>query len=141
MSNDAVVTVLDEDAVWEHLATANIARIAVSVGGRPDIFPVNYVVDGRRILIRTNPGDKLLELTINEHVALEVDHYTDVEAWSVVVKGVAERLERDADVDEAVALGLSTLVPIDTEVFVRIEPVEVNGRAFDLTRPRPQHEL
>ncbi|MGK9147790.1 pyridoxamine 5'-phosphate oxidase family protein [Plantibacter flavus] len=139
--NDATpVSVLDEHDSWARLASTSIGRLAVSVAGRPDIFPINYTVDGRSIVIRTNPGDKLVELTINEHVAIEVDHYDDAEAWSVVVKGTAAQLEHGAEIDVAERLALTTLVPITTAVFVRITPTSVHGRRFDLTRERPEAE-
>lgn len=136
--NDATpVSLLDEAECWDRLASTSIGRLAVSVAGRPDIFPINYIVDGRTIVIRTNPGDKLVELTINEHVAIEVDYYDTSEAWSVVVKGTAAQLEHGADIDIAERLALTTLVPIPTAVFVRITPDSVHGRRFDLTLERP----
>ncbi|WP_285025462.1 pyridoxamine 5'-phosphate oxidase family protein [Plantibacter sp. ME-Dv--P-122b] len=138
MNDQTPVSVLGEDACWERLSRVSIGRLAMSVGGRPDIFPISYVVDGHTIVIRTNPGDKLVELTINDQVALEVDHYDDAEAWSVVVKGTAEQLQHGVDIDIAERLALTTLIPISTEVFVRITPEQVYGRTFDLTAERPE---
>ena len=52
------------------------------------------VVDADNVIyLRTAPGTKLLELSINDHVALEIDHVSDIDAMSVVVKGRAERVE------------------------------------------------
>ena len=37
---------LDEVQAWEFLTAHRIGRLAIVIGGEPDIFPVNYVVDG-----------------------------------------------------------------------------------------------
>lgn len=140
MDEVSPVTVLDEEESWQRLASASIGRLAVSVAGRPDIFPINYVVDGRSLVIRTNPGDKLVELTINDQIAVEVDEHTATQAWSVVLHGTAQQLEHGADIAIAEQLALTTLVPISTAVFVRITPTSIHGRSFDLTLARPEPE-
>jgi nitroimidazol reductase NimA-like FMN-containing flavoprotein (pyridoxamine 5'-phosphate oxidase superfamily) len=59
-----------------------------------DIFPINFVVDGRSIVFRTAEGTKLLEMVISDLVAVEADHRDPAAgtAWSVVAKGSAEVL-------------------------------------------------
>jgi nitroimidazol reductase NimA-like FMN-containing flavoprotein (pyridoxamine 5'-phosphate oxidase superfamily) len=41
------------------LATEEVGRLGVVVAGRPEIFPVNYVVDGDEVMFRTDAGTKL----------------------------------------------------------------------------------
>ena len=86
-SGEGAVSVLSEADCWQLLDGTSFGRLAVSVGDQPEIFPVNYFADGRTVLFRTAEGTKLLELTINSLVAFETDHYSDTDAWSVVVKG------------------------------------------------------
>ena len=65
------------------------------VDGRPEIFPVNFVVDHGTILFRTATGSKLAAVTpSSEPVAFEVDAYDPVEgeAWSVIAKGRASEV-------------------------------------------------
>ena len=75
-----------------------MGRLAVSILERPDIFPVNHVVDHGRIVFRTAAGTKLAAAVLGRAVAFEVDGYDSVagEAWSVVVKGRAREARSDA---------------------------------------------
>ncbi len=121
-------TVLTEEESWELLAGQKLGRLATSVAGEPEIFPVSFAVSGQRIFLRTKPGTKLAEVTISPRVAFEADELGDDAAWSVVVKGRAQVLERDADLDEARATGLVTYVEDGKTVWIRITPSEVSGR-------------
>ena len=130
-SNDAVVWALSEDECWNLLSRGQLGRLAVAVDDEPDIFPVNYVIDGPRVLFRTAPGSKLAELAVNPHVAFEVDEYDDTFAASVVVKGVAHRLELQSEIDAADALGLTPWIPTLKYRWVWIAPTSVSGRRFE----------
>ena len=113
---------LSEEECWNLLARGELGRLALAVNGEPDIFPVNYVIDGPRLLFRTAPGSKLAELAANPHVAFEVDEYDDTSAASVVVKGVAKRLELQREIDAADALPLTPWIPTLKYRWVRIAP-------------------
>jgi nitroimidazol reductase NimA-like FMN-containing flavoprotein (pyridoxamine 5'-phosphate oxidase superfamily) len=128
---------LSEDECWELLRTQALGRIATSAGGVLDIFPVNYYADGANLFFRTSPGDKLVELTINENIAFEVDAYTDQIAWSVIAKGTAHALERQSEIDQAENLPLNSWIPTPKSVFVRITPQSLTGRRFE---PGPEPE-
>lgn len=121
---------LDQRECWELLELAPIGRIALAAGGEIDIFPINFVVHEGALYFRTAPGTKLVELTINPQIALEVDGWDDGEAFSVVVKGEAERLEHMADIDAAERLPLMPFVPTLKYRWVRIRPTTVAGRRF-----------
>ncbi|MBY6061582.1 pyridoxamine 5'-phosphate oxidase family protein [Microbacterium esteraromaticum] len=127
---DAPVASLPDARCWELLRTQELGRLVTHVGDVVDVFPVNYVVDGEGILIRTAPGTKLLELTVNADVLFEVDHHTDTEAWSVIMRGRATALESEADIERAENAGLRPWIPTLKRVFVRIEPTRISGRAF-----------
>ncbi len=124
------ITQLSTDECWSMLHATALGRIAVSAAGSVDIFPLNYAVDERSIVFRTAPGTKLLELAINDHVAFEIDGHDEAEAWSVVVKGVAERVERQSEMDAAEELGLTPWIPTLKYRWVRIHPTEVTGLRF-----------
>lgn len=127
---DPVVRELSEEESWAELRHGPVGRLAVSVGGRPDIFPLNFVVHDGALYFRTAPGTKLLELAVNEHVALEVDSWTYDQARSVVVQGVAKRLESQAQIDAADRLPLLPWVPTLKYRWVRIVPETIRGLAF-----------
>ncbi|TDN92075.1 pyridoxamine 5'-phosphate oxidase family protein [Microbacterium sp. BK668] len=131
-TNDAVVT-LTEEQCWNLLSRGELGRLALAADSEPDIFPVNYVVDGPRLLFRTAPGSKLAELTDNPRVAFEVDEFDDSSAASVIVKGVAKRLELQSEIDAADALPLSPWIPTLKYRWVRIAPTQISGRWFRRT--------
>lgn len=125
------VVPLSEAESWQLLGTRPVGRLATSVAQQPDIFPVNYVLDDGCIIFRTAQGSKLLELTINERVAFEVDDWeADLGGWSVVCSGAAEVIERAADLERAEALDLKPWVATVKTVFVRIRVEEIIGRRF-----------
>jgi len=130
-TNDAAVWTLNEEECWNLLSRRELGRLAVAVAGKPDIFPVNYVTDGPRVLFRTAPGSKLAELSANPDVAFEVDEYDDTSAASVVLKGVAKRLELQSEIDAADALPFTSWIPTLKYRWVRISPTSITGRRFE----------
>jgi nitroimidazol reductase NimA-like FMN-containing flavoprotein (pyridoxamine 5'-phosphate oxidase superfamily) len=130
MDTDSPVRELDEQECWDRVAAAPFGRLALSVMDDVDIVPVNAVLSEGDLYFRTAPGSKLAELAANPRVAFEVDGYDDETAFSVVVKGTAERLERQADIDAADTLPLTPWIPTLKYRWVRIRPDAVSGRAF-----------
>lgn len=128
--DEGPVTQLGDEEAWELLGRQEVGRLATTAGGVLDIFPITYVVDGKTLVFRTGPGTKLIELTINDHVVFEIDHYDDVEGYSVVVHGVAEQLEQMAEIDRVQTLPLPSLFPTDRPRFVRIFPERISARRF-----------
>ncbi len=125
-----VISYLDDQECLDRLSTQQLGRLVSQAAGVLDIFPVNYVVDGRDIVFRTAEGSKLTELTIHDEVLFEVDHHTDDDAWSVVVRGKARRLDTSAEVEAADALPLRPWIPTLKYNYVRITPDSLSGRAF-----------
>lgn len=126
------MTILDEEACWELLRSADYVRLAVVVGDDLEIFPINAVVDGRTVVFRTGEGTKLAAVTISGRVVLEADGYFPAlaEVWSVVIKGDAERLETFPDIDRAEQLPLAEWTGHPKQWFVRVYPRQITGRRF-----------
>ncbi|MDQ1609950.1 MAG: uncharacterized protein QOE16_2682 [Microbacteriaceae bacterium] len=124
------ITELSTAECWDKLSANTLGRLATAAGGEVDIFPVNYYADGATVLLRTAPGTKLLELSIHHGVAFEVDGYTDNDAWSVIVKGVAVPIEKQSEIDEADRQPLVPWIPTLKYRYVRITPLSVTGRHF-----------
>lgn len=126
------VAILSDTECWRLLADAQLGRLVTTVDGEPSIFPVNFAVHGRTVLFRTALGTKLVSAVINDRVLFEVDHHDGAEAWSVIVKGIAQTLRGDEELDTADRAGLiSWTVPSKGHV-VRIRPLTVTGRRFIL---------
>jgi nitroimidazol reductase NimA-like FMN-containing flavoprotein (pyridoxamine 5'-phosphate oxidase superfamily) len=126
------VIVLPEHTCWMLLRTAEVARLAVSVDGVPDIFPVNFVVDHGTVVFRTAAGSKLSAALSNPVVAFEVDGYdAEVnEAWSVVIKGRAEEIKQLHERIESMDLPLFPWQAEPKSRFLRIVPEAISGRRF-----------
>jgi hypothetical protein len=105
--------------------------LAVSVQGRPRIFPVNYVLDDDVVVFRSDPGTKLDGATL-AWVAFEIDH-VDVslkQGWSVVVQGVGRYITDaiDRESERRRGLPLEAWAPGDKEHWVEIIDPEISGR-------------
>ena len=131
------VTQLGAERCWELLRSVPVGRLAVIVGDRPEIFPVNHVVDRGTIIFRTADGTKISAALQNPLVVFEVDGYDEVsgQAWSVVVKGRAEQIRQLHELLDTVHLPLTPWQADPKPRFVRIAPDEVTGRRFQVTDP------
>ncbi|MDR0416411.1 MAG: pyridoxamine 5'-phosphate oxidase family protein [Propionibacteriaceae bacterium] len=124
------VTVLDAARSWDLLAGQQLGRIFFPVDGRPEIFPVNYVVDGESLIFRTAEGTKLDGVVNAQRVAFEVDTWDTDYGYSVVVRGVANPIADAAEIARAEALRLRPWIPTVKTTFVRVTVDEINGRQF-----------
>ncbi|NLT25551.1 MAG: pyridoxamine 5'-phosphate oxidase family protein [Microbacteriaceae bacterium] len=136
--NDVMLQ-LDADEATKLLATQTLGRLVERVGDRIEIFPINFVSDGKRLVFRTAPGTKLAGLVAADEIVLETDHVGEKSAWSVVVRGTARILEGEADIARAEQFDLRPLVPTVKRVFVEISVDEITGRRFVLG-PEPEAE-
>ena len=123
---------LAQPTCWDLLRSVEVGRLAVIFGDRPEIFPVNYLVDHGTIVFRTAAGGKLAGSVREAPVAFEIDGYDGEagEAWSVVVKGRAGEIRRLHELIDTVQLPLSPWHGSPKHHFVRIVPEEVTGRRF-----------
>lgn len=117
---------------WRFLEHTSFGRLALSVANEPDIFPINFLAHDGKLLMRTNPGTKLAELTINDRVAFEIDGIAENSAWSVVVKGSARVIESQTEIDAANELPLTPWIPTRKNTYVEIIPTSVRGIRFEL---------
>ena len=86
----------------------------------------------RKLYLRTAPGNKLAQLTINSTVLFEADGVLPDEAWSVVLRGTARVLDNSAELAAVEELGLKSWVPTLKDFYVEIVPASVSGRHFQL---------
>ena len=83
------------------LASVSLGRVVFTARALPAIRPVNHLVDGDYIIIRTDSGTPITsEVRAGTIVAYEADVIDPVEhiGWSVIVVGAAHRV---TDPDEA----------------------------------------
>jgi len=121
---------LTDDECWEMLRTGDLGRLAVIDHGAPDIYPLNYLVGEQVIYFRSAPGDKLAAIGANPSVAFEADGVFARNRWSVVIRGMAHRLNYDSEIESSGIMALESYLPTDKWNYVRIEPLSVSGRRF-----------
>jgi len=129
-TGDGPISEMSGDACIAALGTGTLGRIAIALAGEAEIFPVNYVFDHGAIYFRTAPGSKLLGLSANPQVSFEIDGFDESTAFSVVVKGTAERVELQSEIDAADRLNLVPWAPTLKYRWVRILPHSISGRVF-----------
>lgn len=131
------VAVLAAEECWALLGRAGIGRLAVVVDGAPEVFPVNYAVEGRTAVFRSAEGTKTAAALEAAPVALEADGYDEAagRAWSVLLKGRAEPVPRGHALFRALELPLYPLQAGIKDRFVRIVPTAVTGRRFPVVEP------
>ena len=90
---------MSRDECLRLLGSHGFGRLAVADERGAYIFPVNYVLDGEDIAIRSDAGTKV-RLAPLRRVAFEVDHVDSEsgEGWSVVAEGLAHLVTEAIDV-------------------------------------------
>ncbi|RAX48658.1 MULTISPECIES: pyridoxamine 5'-phosphate oxidase family protein [Micrococcaceae] len=126
--------ILTAGQCWKLLSETSVGRLAVSTDGAPDVFPVNYKVDGESLLFRTGGGSKFTDIKNDARVALEADSVSGESgrAWSVVIRGRVEISTSPDPILETVGRGLFPWQGIGKDHLVRILPEKVTGRRFTL---------
>lgn len=113
------------------LGSVPLGRIGFLAGGEVVILPVNFVVDGQDVVFRTSEGSKLSAVEVGHYVGFEADSYdlATGTGWSVVVNGLAEVVDSDAEAARLDSLGLSTWGGGGSDrMWVRIRPTSITGR-------------
>jgi len=121
--------VLDRDECLRLLAGASLGRVGFTSGALPTVLPVDFRLDGDRVLVRARRGSRLGRALRDAVVAFEVDDVApDGHAgWSVAVTGLATEVHEPTDtlgrsgpvgpVERWASTPDDTLVTISTEVL------------------------
>lgn len=125
---------LEPSACWTRLRSVQVGRLAFCTADGPEVFPLNFVVDGGSIVFRTAEGAKLEGALTAGGVAFEADGEQEDphRAWSVVLKGPARLIKRIPELVDTATLPLSPWHGARKEHFVRITPTQMSGRSFSV---------
>ncbi len=141
---------LSNSEIQELLRTERVGHVAVLDGDTPYVSPLSFVYADGAIFFRTMEGRRLEAIRSHPRVSMEVTQMGPGAAdWrSVLVVGDAEILEDRSASSKYAALivakyraayGVVEHMPewiLDPSAYVvRIEPIEVTGRAAGDTRP------
>jgi len=112
------------------LASRPYGRIAYLDAGSPSIVPVNHLVDGPSVVLRSLDGGKLAAAIFERPVAFELDDldFTTRSGWSVVVRGRAEIVEDEDAARYQAWLDSWAVKDGARTTWVRIVADEVSGR-------------
>ena len=123
--------ILSRSECIDFLAAGRVGRLAFVVDDRPEIFPINYALDGETVLFRTAAGTILSQAGLRE-VAFEVDHIDEKtrSGWSVVVQGHADDIAGaiDATSERLRQLPLITWAPGQRGHWFAIRARSISGR-------------
>ncbi|MEP6626236.1 MAG: pyridoxamine 5'-phosphate oxidase family protein [Acidimicrobiia bacterium] len=83
------IAVIDEERCLRLVEGESIGRLGFSAGAMPVIFPINFVLIGRDVIFRTEPGQKADAARQRAVACFEVDSYDAFAhtGWSVLVTG------------------------------------------------------
>lgn len=113
------------------LRSRPIGRMAYLDAGQPTVVPVNHLVDGSSIVLRSLSSRKLDVAVIGEPVAFQLDDHDPARGtgWSVLVHGTAELLD-DPEHIARLAAALDSWAVDDpaSATWMRIVAHEISGR-------------
>ena len=110
---------ISEEQCWALLATASVGRIALSVRALPAILPVQYYLDGRRLMTCLGHHQipkRSLEDAVVAFAADAIDPASQ-SGWAVQVLGRSTMPGKHGATAECSHLGTGQLVNIDAETI------------------------
>jgi uncharacterized protein len=113
------------------LRSRPLGRLAYLDAGSPTVIPVNHLVDGSSVVLRSFAGGKLDAAIVGAPVAFQLDDHDPARGtgWSVLVKGRADLVEDEERIARyASELESWAVTPGSTVTWIRIVPDEVSGR-------------
>jgi nitroimidazol reductase NimA-like FMN-containing flavoprotein (pyridoxamine 5'-phosphate oxidase superfamily) len=83
------LSVLTIDECERLLRRGTVGRVVLVTPRGPDIFPVNYAVQGAEVVVRISPGSQLARYGDEVELVFEVDLIDEERwhGWSVVARG------------------------------------------------------
>lgn len=129
---------LTEGECWYLLASASIGRLVFTQRAMPAIRPVNHLVDGRKIIIRTHNGAAITSRALagasgqgnppGAVVTYEADELDPVRrtGWSVIATGLARLVTDPADIARYTA-AIEPWIAGEMDQVLMIEPEFISG--------------
>ncbi|MFI2645253.1 pyridoxamine 5'-phosphate oxidase family protein [Streptomyces sp. NPDC018610] len=113
------------------LAEVPVGRVVYTRQALPAVLPVNFALaPDSSVLVRTSAGSDLVRAVDGVVVAFEADRFDagSRSGWSVVVTGRALVVTDPAEHEHLLRTGPHSWLPIQDDVFIRIEAAMVTGR-------------
>ncbi|MFF9125079.1 pyridoxamine 5'-phosphate oxidase family protein [Streptomyces sp. NPDC014889] len=130
---------MDRQECLRLMAEVPVGRVVYTRQALPAVLPVNFALAAdASVLLRTSAGSDLVRAVDGVVVAFEADAF-DVESrsgWSVVVTGRATVVTDPVEHERLLRTGPRSWMPIEEDVFIRIEATMVTGRELNDLRVR-----
>ena len=122
--------VIGLDECFTLLASRPYGRLAYLDAGAPAVVPVNHLVDGSTVVLRSLDGGKIGAAIFERPVAFQLDDldFASRSGWSVLVRGRAEVVEDSETEGYEKWLASWAVRPGARTTWVRIIADEVSGR-------------
>jgi uncharacterized protein len=132
-----LLEVLTYDECLRLLGSRSVGRIAFVDAGTPIIVPVNYLLDGASVLIRSAPGSKLDTADRARPLAFEIDDHdpSTRTGWSVLITGVADPVDEEEAIRYDRKLDAWALGDRQDVALLRLQADSVSGRRIDAPPP------
>ncbi|MFF4794643.1 pyridoxamine 5'-phosphate oxidase family protein [Streptomyces sp. NPDC001276] len=131
MSDNDGFRSMDRQECLRLMAEVPVGRVVYTRQALPAVLPVNFAVAAdASVLLRTSAGSDLVRAVDGVVVAFEADAF-DAESrsgWSVVVTGRATVVTDPVEHERLMRTGPRSWMPIEEDVFIRIEATMVAGR-------------
>jgi nitroimidazol reductase NimA-like FMN-containing flavoprotein (pyridoxamine 5'-phosphate oxidase superfamily) len=124
------IRVIHEDECEALLRAHRWGRLGVQVRDHPEIFPVNYAMDGHRIVFRVDRGTKLASIRQHHIVSFQIDEVDEDEqsGWSVAAVGPVNEVFDAEDIRRLEDLGLESWAVSESVHWMRLSPHRLSGR-------------
>ncbi len=141
---DSALESLGEEECLVLLKQVEFGRVVVvTAEGRPEIFPVNFIVHGRTVVF-TTASSVLQARAPFGHVAFEADQIDSSthEGWDVVVRGEGADVTGSVDQLSLVARiqGIKSWAPGQKGHWISIVKPHFTGRRLYVPAPSPNYE-
>lgn len=145
MDTEKPFTQLSVEDTLKFLSERSLGRLAISINGRPDIFPVNYVIQARSqddvvAYIRASAGNKLFATAVGSPLALETDVVETETATSAILYGTARQVQYPDELQLVESTGLTAWIADHKPEVIAIDVERLSGRTFKLG-PAPENPI
>lgn len=130
--------VLDRQECLALLGSVPVGRLGLSIDALPVIVPVNFVLDGDRIIIGTGEGSKFDAAVAGVVVCFEADYWDplDHHGWSVLVQGPTWVVTDERDLERCRRLPLRPWGQPEDLRYVAIGVEVLSGRRLNRVHER-----
>lgn len=145
MDTENPITQLSAEDALKFLSERSLGRLAISINGRPDVFPVNYAIHARSpddvvVYIRASAGNKLFATAVGSPLALETDLVETETATSAILYGTARQVQYPDELQLVDSMGLTAWIADYKPEVIAIDVERISGRTFKLG-PAPDNPL